>query len=201
MDLCTTTANIKLTLKLMPGCEGYSSLYRLTTTSQIVKNMSHFIPNIAILKDDFQLNYENKAPISFLTIKLTNVDLSELKYADSKLQEMDQILGQQLSHSLVGRHFSLLSAALIVASYIIIVVVSVRYCNCTRLFSKCGNLSKLETPSASIDDAGRNYGNAVSYNAQKETVSTEAAKELVPFINNSSRDRISEKLPIQRAPF
>lgn len=64
------------------------------------KNGSHYVPTTNILEDDcyiLDLTQDEHEKINLKPIHLTNLDLSELKYANSKLYDFDQILTNQLN--------------------------------------------------------------------------------------------------------
>lgn len=129
-------------LTIEPECTGYTDYFILETTGDKTTNITYYIPSINIIQDeccDF-----NKLPVDLKTIqldpvKLINVDLSELKYANKKLQDFDEILNDQINKPFIIRHmtwynvlFSILGAIL----FFMLLINCCRWCGCFNLIKK-----------------------------------------------------------------
>ena len=77
-------------LQLEPSCKGYTDFFLLKTTSSTSRNISHYVPKLDITTDDCCLltrRFNKIVPVQLAPIKLMTTDLSELGYANKKLDE------------------------------------------------------------------------------------------------------------------
>lgn len=129
-------------IQLRRGCAGYTMLYSLETTNIVKKNITHYVPRINLTEDDCCVINTNsllhKAASSLKPIKLTNIDLTDLKFNSKKLNEFDELLTHRLKEPFIVTHTSWYTITLgIIAAIIILVFVG----NCCRWFG-CWNLLK-----------------------------------------------------------
>lgn len=130
------------TLKLSENCKGYTDTYLLETSDKKSKNVSHFVPVLNILLDDCcltNLNLKEEDPIQLKPVHLTNVDLTELKYADNKLHEFDEILTNQMKKPFLSSHLSWYSIMFSVIGALIFLIVLLnccKWCGCYNFFRK-----------------------------------------------------------------
>lgn len=129
-------------LQLQPLCKGYTDHFVLEATRNINKNITHQVPTIDILEDDCCL-FENRLnktdPIHLTPIKLTNIDLGELRYANKKLKEFDQIVTEQLNKPFVISHSKWYTIALSIIGSILVLIIVVnccKWCGCINLIKR-----------------------------------------------------------------
>ncbi|XP_076660006.1 uncharacterized protein LOC143363281 [Halictus rubicundus] len=94
-------------LQLEPSCKGYTDLFVLETTSSSSRNISHYVPKLDITTDDCCLlkrRFNKTVPIQLTPVKLTNIDLTELRYANKKLSDFDKIVTDQLNKPFIVQH-------------------------------------------------------------------------------------------------
>lgn len=128
--------------KLQQGCRGYSNEYILEASSEVRKNTSHYLPQIDLLEDDCCFN-ENNQPkeelIRFKPVRLTNVNLDELKYTETKLNELDHVLTQQMEHPFMSRKTQWYTICFSIIGTVLVFIVCAnccRWCGCVKLFQK-----------------------------------------------------------------
>lgn len=96
------------TLKLKEKCKAYTNLITLEANTNIGSaNLTSRITTTNIIEDDCCRTMEKN--ISSTTFKLepiTNMDLNELKFAKTRLNQFDEILKQQLNKSFIIQHSS-----------------------------------------------------------------------------------------------
>lgn len=183
-------------LKLSPGCNGYTSEYHLATTSEIQKNVTHFVPQMNILNSKEVVNFEEKPPIYFKPVRLTNVDLNELTHASNKLQEMDRVLGIQLSHPIFKKNISWFYVVLIIILNIIVVILVIKYLDSIkRLFKCCLCVRDKQVPGSGSSGKDR----IIVFNANQPATSMDSRRELVPFVTTPNVDE--ERVSFKRTPF
>ncbi|XP_076230268.1 uncharacterized protein LOC143176329 [Nomia melanderi] len=129
-------------IQLHSGCKGYTMIYSLEPTSYVNKNISHYVPRINLTEDDCcilatdYLHHKAAAPLK--PIKLTNIDLNELKFNSKKLSELDGLLTHRLKEPFIVTHTSWYTITLgVVAAILILILVG----NCCRWLG-CWNLLK-----------------------------------------------------------
>lgn len=89
---------------LQSKCKCYTLTTLLTATSNLTSNFTNYIPQIDISNDDCCLekqqflNQEDMEPI-----KLTNLNLNELRHAQDKLQQFDEELTQKINQPFIVR--------------------------------------------------------------------------------------------------
>lgn len=128
-------------LKLHNGCKGYTNEYVLETTTEEKRNLTHYIPQIDLLEDDCCLSNLKitQEEIKLKPIRLTNINLNELKYAETKLNEFDQILTEQLEHPFTTsrtRWYTILLAVIGALVFLIICINCCTRCGCVRLLKR-----------------------------------------------------------------
>lgn len=130
-------------LQLKPSCKGYTDLFVLETTSSTSRNISHYVPRLDITTDDCCLltrKFNRTTPIQLTPIKITNIDLSELKYANKKLSEFDQIITDQLNKPFIIRHTKWYTIVLSTIGTILFLTICL---NCCRRFGWLQPLKRL----------------------------------------------------------
>lgn len=129
-------------LKLSQHCSGYTDYNVLHATDSERRNMTHVIPSISIINDACCILDEtfHKRPAKLLQpIRLTNIDLSDLKYADKKLRDLDESLTNQMKHPFQFSHaswYSVLFSTMGGISSLVILLCCCRYCNCWQLLRR-----------------------------------------------------------------
>ncbi|XP_043251579.1 uncharacterized protein LOC122396899 [Colletes gigas] len=129
-------------LHLESQCKGYSSIYLLEPTKQTIRNISHYVPSISIVDSDCCMVDLNKVKIDAThlePVKLTNIDLSDFKYATDKLNEFDQILTHSLNEPFIVTHtqWYTITLGIVVAVLIIIICINCcRWCGCLGLLQR-----------------------------------------------------------------
>ncbi|KAK9739053.1 Baculovirus F protein [Popillia japonica] len=118
-------------LYLDKKCKGYTDLFILEGSNEISHNITaHYVPSLNILEDDccLETKINMNTPIPLQPIKLTNVDLSELKYADKKLNEFDEILTNQLNKPFIVQHTNWFTLTLSVIGSIVLLMLCFNIC-------------------------------------------------------------------------
>ncbi|CAK9806363.1 hypothetical protein ANTPLA_LOCUS4856 [Anthophora plagiata] len=119
-------------IRLQNNCKGYTNLFALEATSKTNRNITYYIPSINIINDDcciLTLHLEKIKSPELKTIHLTNMDLSDLKYANKKLNEFEGILTKQMNQPSMITHAKWYTIALEITSVIIILII---FKNCSR---------------------------------------------------------------------
>lgn len=103
-------------LYLDSGCKAYSDYAILETSMDLnTVNISSKIPTTDITDDDCCRELKNNLTfknIQLQPITLTNLDLKELKYAQHKLSQLDEVLQEQLNKPFVVKHSSWIATAI-----------------------------------------------------------------------------------------
>ncbi|GLV43804.1 hypothetical protein CBL_11616 [Carabus blaptoides fortunei] len=129
-------------LQLQPSCKGYTDNYVLETTGNINKNIIHHAPALDILEDDcciFNDKLNKSVPIHLTPIKLTNIDLGELRYVNKKLNEFDEIVTKQLNNPFIISHTKWCTIALSCIGFTLVIIVFVnccKWCGCINWFKR-----------------------------------------------------------------
>ena len=89
-------------LQLEPSCKDYTDFFVLETTSSTNRNISHYVPKLDITTDCCLLTrkFNKTVPVQLVPIKLTTTDLSELGYANRKLDEFNETVTDQLNKTI-----------------------------------------------------------------------------------------------------
>jgi len=128
-------------IKLQPKCKGYTNMVVLETSNEESKNITHHVPSLDIQVDCCVQDFKEEAPevISLKPIHLTNLDLHELNYANSKLNEMDQIITNQLNKDKSYHFYSWYTVLLLVIGALVFLVICINCCKwwgCLNLIRK-----------------------------------------------------------------
>lgn len=95
-------------IQLHVGYKGYTMLYTLEPTNYVKKNITHYIPRINITEDDCCIRItdylHHKSLSSLKPVKLTNIDLNDLKFNTKKLNEFDELLTHRLREPFIVTH-------------------------------------------------------------------------------------------------
>nr|XP_034194813.1 uncharacterized protein LOC117611033 [Osmia lignaria] len=129
-------------IQLHSGCKGYTMLYSLEPTNYVNKNISHYVPRINLTEDDCCIlasNYLHHKTISSLKpIRLTNIDLNDLKFNTKKLNELDELLTHHMKEPFIVTHTNWYTITLGIIGAVLILIVCG---NCCRWIG-CWNLLK-----------------------------------------------------------
>lgn len=123
-------------IQLKGRCKGYTDTYVLQTSNQYFTDITHIVPQISITDDDCCLlsnETKKQAKLHLPAINFGNVDLSELKYASKKLNELDDIITDELEKPFKNSHRNWYSTSLAIigAPFSIIIFVNCcRWCGC-----------------------------------------------------------------------
>lgn len=126
-------------IKISPHCKGYTQSYVLDTSEETTKNHTHKIPEISIPLDDCCYSkepYESTKPLQLQPVKLTNIKLDELKYANHKLKQLDDLIQDELNRTKEtprSNTWSLIGSATLAVIIIFILYIALRYCGLIRL--------------------------------------------------------------------
>lgn len=98
------------TLKLEEKCKAYTNLITLeAATNSGSTNLTSRIPTTNIIEDDCCRTMERNISLNNFKLEpitLTNIDLNELKFAKTRLNQFDEILQQQLNKPFIIQHSS-----------------------------------------------------------------------------------------------
>ncbi|CAK9822353.1 Envelope fusion protein [Anthophora retusa] len=113
-------------IHLQPHCKGYTNLFMIEATYETSKNATYYIPRMNILDDDCCILTPHLRTIESATLKpihLTNIDLTELKYANKKLNEFDEIITKQINQPFIVTHTKWYTIALgIIVSFLVLLI-------------------------------------------------------------------------------
>lgn len=127
-------------IQIQRGCKGYTDGIILETSEEVKQNTSNIVPGITIIEDDCCITRKpNPQQVRLRPIKLTNVDLSELKYADAKLEELDKIITEQLDNPITVSHYRWYAVLLSVLGAALLLIICGNCCNwfgCGRLLRR-----------------------------------------------------------------
>lgn len=130
-------------LQLRNDCKGYTMLFSLKPSSQVNKNVTHFVPRMNIISSDCCVSasdYVNRQiPTSLKPVKLVNIDLNDLKYNNKKLNEFDEMLTKRLKEPFIVSHTSRYTIALCVICAVVFFIICgncCRWLGCWRLLNK-----------------------------------------------------------------
>nr|XP_034172623.1 uncharacterized protein LOC117600814 [Osmia lignaria] len=118
-------------IHLQPRCKGYTSLFVIEATHEISKNATYYVPRMNILDDDCCILTPHLEAIESVTLKpihLTNIDLTELKYANKKLGEFDEIITKQINQPFIVTHTRWYTVALGTIVALLVLFVLLKCC-------------------------------------------------------------------------
>lgn len=127
-------------IQLNQDCKGYTDFIVLETSSETHSNITHEVPGISIIEDDCCIvsKVNVSGTLHLKPVKLTNVDLSELKYADNKLEELDKIITHQLENPISVTHYRWYTILFSIIGALIFIIICGNCCN----WFGCGSLIK-----------------------------------------------------------
>lgn len=152
-------------LRLHKSCKGYTDHFVLQSNSETIENFLNIVPNIDIKEDDCcNLNKKlNKSEtISLNPIKLTNIDLNDLRYANKKLEEFDKIVTDQINKPFIITHTHWYTIALSVIGSIVFCAICInccRWCGCFNILKKLCCFSRNPQNGESCPAIIKNYVN------------------------------------------
>ncbi|XP_030752906.1 uncharacterized protein LOC115890598 isoform X2 [Sitophilus oryzae] len=94
-------------LSIEPFCKGYTQTITLQAFSVTTRNVSYYTPDYNIVLDDCCLKKEiklNITPLDLEPVKITNLKLDELNFANHKLNQLDDLLDIQLKKPFIVQH-------------------------------------------------------------------------------------------------
>ncbi|XP_044766263.1 uncharacterized protein LOC123322383 [Coccinella septempunctata] len=126
-------------LKLNSHCKAFTDRTSLETSAVLASlNSSYEIPSSSIIQDDCCQKLKRNLTVHAIhmePIKLTSVNLHELKYAQHKLAEFDEQLQQQLNRPFIIQHSSWVTTALSITCGTILLIVLynfMKWCGCFK---------------------------------------------------------------------
>nr|XP_012143825.1 PREDICTED: uncharacterized protein LOC105662855 [Megachile rotundata] len=175
-------------LSLDSQCKGYSNIYLLEPTKQTKKNVTHFAPPISIVDSDCCVVEMDKIKIDSTRlepIKLTNIDLSDFKYANKKLNEFDQILTKNLNEPFIVTHtrWYTITVGVIAAVLIIIIFINCcRWCGCLKLLKRFFCVTKNPNDGGTVPPMIKNFINC-NFDSDIHSEYRESSRDVVTYSN------------------
>ena len=111
-----------------------SPVYTLETTDYAEKNMTYHIPNVSIITDDccvHDSNFQKIQPISLQPLRLTNIDLSELTYANKKLDDFNETISRRVNEPFIVTHTKWYAILLAIIGVVLTLII---LGNCCKYF-------------------------------------------------------------------
>ncbi|XP_054006643.1 uncharacterized protein LOC128891259 [Hylaeus anthracinus] len=118
-------------IHLQPHCKGYTNLFVIAATHEVSKNATYYMPRLDIQSDDCCILTPHLDAIESTILKpihLTNIDLMELKYADKKLGEFDEIITKQINKPFIVTHAKWYTIALGIISALLVLFILLKCC-------------------------------------------------------------------------
>nr|XP_034172601.1 uncharacterized protein LOC117600804 [Osmia lignaria] len=175
-------------LYLESQCKGYSNIYLLEPTKQTKRNITHYAPPISIVDSDCCVVNIDKVKIDAAhleSVKLTNIDLSDFKYANKKLNELDQILTHNLNEPFIVTHTRWYTIAIGIIAAILITVICIkccRWCGCLRLLQRFFCFTKNPNNGESVPPMIKNIINC-NFDSNTRSDYRETSRDVVTYSN------------------
>lgn len=137
-------------LQLDPECKAYSENVILETEfTQATANITNRIPSIDITKDDCCVKLRENITLENVRlhpIKLSNLNLEELQFAQKKLSEIDETLQQQLNQPFIIKHSSWFTSTLSIIGITFSLFATYKILKWLGFFSMVRNFIACNTP-------------------------------------------------------
>lgn len=200
-------------------CKLYAGSTILHATSNYSSNYTNWIPNIDLEDDDCCIRQINTLKTHTMTpVDLRNLNLDELRLAQHKLTQFDEIIQRNINEPLIIKHLNWFSV--LIASCLIFVILIVLCCCC----GKCCNCSWIPffgrlfpTPKISLFEVCINSKNSTSTTITRtrqnvepspmelrvidEEPSTPTSYQMSKPIKIRSRRSLSRETPPKMNPF
>lgn len=171
-------------LQLKETCKGYTNSFVLETTDDSKANSSYYIPIISITNDDCctTSTLPDKLKTKLIRpIHLLNMDFSNLKYANKKLNETEKIILHRLTEPFIinnNNWISTIFAAIGTTLFIIFIIII--SCKCCRYPYWIRRLFRFNTNNQPTTPLINNY---VNFNFESD-VHTDIVKtsDIVPYV-------------------
>ncbi|KAK9703828.1 Baculovirus F protein [Popillia japonica] len=123
--------------QLTRQCKAFTKYVTLEAVSILsTSNLTNEIPDTQIEEDDCCINLKENLTLNSEPIKFTNLDLQELKFAQSKLKEFDEQLQNHLNKPFIIKRSSWYTTALTIIALLILLYNLLRWCGCLYLLKK-----------------------------------------------------------------
>ncbi|XP_076664986.1 uncharacterized protein LOC143367247 [Andrena cerasifolii] len=120
-------------IHLQPHCKGYTNLFMIDATFESSRNATYYIPHMNIIDDDCCNLLPHLKTIESTALKpihLTNIDLTDLKYASKKLNEFDEIITKQINQPFIITHTKWYTIALGIITAFFVLIILLKCCQC-----------------------------------------------------------------------
>ncbi|KAK9687374.1 Integrase zinc binding domain [Popillia japonica] len=182
-------------IQLKGRCKGYTDTYVLQTSNQYFTDITHIVPQISITDDDCCLlsnETKKQAKLHLPAINFGNVDLSELKYASKKLNELDDIITDELEKPFKNSHRNWYSTSLAIIGALFSIIIFVnccRWCGCWRLLGRLCCITRNPRNGDTCPLAIRNFVNC-TFDSDLRKEYRGGSRDIVTYDNRRELARI-----------